>query len=539
MSAIPVLARFASICLRLEPKLEATFWLTLLVLFFFVLGISDTWAVANYSLWASFRVFYIAVYPFLSGCDAGIRGKAKEIVARELRIFREIPAIVRRGSNPQIWIEVQNTLKQLGGPETKKDAREIYEAVVKPKVPAEARSKLASGTIWAILVTILFRIGSPFALPRSHWLCLLVYPPRKYIWIHVAHMIWIVSSQAKVMVTVQLRAMLCLQRCALSLWFLINTIAENLLAASVYIVLENADRLLWIFGKIIGHLVEELIYELIFAGMFRLWHGPVENWNFTSRNYYLSVKVCRVFESLWEFRDEFPRRTHFNTNWKWQEQYLYTSLGSNGKCVRLLVLHPRIPCSDIRCSLFEVSLDNVPSYEAISYTWGDASMRENIWVNGRRLSIPKSAYIVLSNRSSFWRPKIVWIDAICINQEDIGERNSQVGLMREVYSNAFVVSVCLQTPAAPEGTDPRVHEMSEAFLASDVLKELFSLNFKTYLSGLDLFFQYGSRIRQPRWLAFLALVRNPWFTRIWVVQEVALASSIRVFYGRSQFPGGI
>ncbi|KAF4636845.1 hypothetical protein G7Y89_g1239 [Cudoniella acicularis] len=432
MSAIPVSARLASIALRLEPKLEAAFWRTLSVLFLFFLGLSDTWAVANYPLWAIFRVFYHAVYPFLAECKVNVRGKAWGTVRRELRILSEIPALLRRGASPSIWTEISNVLQRLGGPETRKDAREIYEIVAKPEVKADAQYKL-------------------------------------------------------------------------------------------------------ILGKVIASLVEQLFFEFIsagvFAGIFRLWNGPVKNWDFSGRNFYLFVKTWRVIGDLRNSRDLFPRRTNFETNWTQQEQYFYTPLKNHGESVRLLVLHPRIPLSDVRCSLFEVSLDNVPSYEAISYTWGDASIRENIWVNGKRMNVPKSTYTVLSNRSSWWRPKILWMDAICINQQDEEEKGSQVGLMREIYIKAFIVSVCLQTSPAPEGALPQVHEAKEALLAADMINELAFLDLKTYASEVDIYLQYAGYIRHPRWLAFLAL----WFTRIWVVQEVTLASSIRVFYGRSQF----
>ncbi|KAE9369095.1 heterokaryon incompatibility, partial [Stipitochalara longipes BDJ] len=170
----------------------------------------------------------------------------------------------------------------------------------------------------------------------------------------------------------------------------------------------------------------------------------------------------------------------------------------------------------------------IPSYEAISYTWGNANLREHIWVNGKALNVPKSCYTILSNRSSVWKPQLLWIDAVCINQKDEDEKNTQVPLMRDIYTKAFIVSVCLQTSEAPEEAIPQLHEMTEAIYASDMVLELAYRDLKTVSSELEVYRQYYQSIRMPRWLAFQALVRNPWFTRIWVVQEVALASSIRV-----------
>jgi len=130
------------------------------------------------------------------------------------------------------------------------------------------------------------------------------------------------------------------------------------------------------------------------------------------------------------------------------------------------------------------------------------------------------------------------MDAICINQEDGAEKSIQVPLIKVIYTRASIVSVCLRTPSATNGANPqpsRFHELREAFYASDVVHELAYLDLKTFSSDLEIYLIHAKSIRQPRWLAFQELVRNPWFTRIWVIQEVALASSIRVFYGTSQF----
>jgi hypothetical protein len=127
------------------------------------------------------------------------------------------------------------------------------------------------------------------------------------------------------------------------------------------------------------------------------------------------------------------------------------------------------------------------------------------------------------------------MDAVCINQKDEKEKPRQVDLMRAIYTTASIVSVCLQTSRGPEGVTSLLHEVTEAFHATDVVYELAYLDLKTFSSEGEVYHQFHESIRNPRWLAFQALVRNPWFTRIWVVQEVALASSIRVFYGRSEF----
>jgi hypothetical protein len=175
MYKIPISAHLAVIALWLEFALHALFWRFLSVLFIFVLGISGTWAIANYSWWAAFVVASRYVYPFLPQCKANVRAKAWEIARRELLLLGEIRKIFRSGSNVGIWIGVSSVLKRLGTPESCKDAKDIYELVARPEIKAEARYKLVSGAIWAILVTITLRfdrLDGPWALPRTHCRCL-------------------------------------------------------------------------------------------------------------------------------------------------------------------------------------------------------------------------------------------------------------------------------------------------------------------------------------------------------------------------------
>jgi hypothetical protein len=111
--------------------------------------------------------------------------------------------------------------------------------------------------------------------------------------------------------------------------------------------------------------------------------------------------------------------------------------------IRLLILHRRKSTDSINCTLFKVSLDRAPAYEAISYPWGDSKEMLKIRVNGGQLEIPKNAHRILESRKSFWKPGLLWIDSICINQGDFPEKTHQIKLMGDIYKKAFVVSVCL------------------------------------------------------------------------------------------------
>lgn len=88
------------------------------------------------------------------------------------------------------------------------------------------------------------------------------------------------------------------------------------------------------------------------------------------------------------------------------------------------------------CELQTVSLaaEPRPAYESISYVWGDPSPSEPIMLNDMEVGIPLNAKVVLERVRYPECDRVVWIDAICINQKDEGEKQTQVGLMYEVYS---------------------------------------------------------------------------------------------------------
>lgn len=116
------------------------------------------------------------------------------------------------------------------------------------------------------------------------------------------------------------------------------------------------------------------------------------------------------------------------------------SLDRSRKEIRLLLIEPGLYEDRLRCKFKQAILsdENKPVYETISYVWGDASVRDFVYFEEYELEVPASAASALKRIRYFDRPRVVWIDAICINQQDIKERNSQVSLMRDIYSHTAV-----------------------------------------------------------------------------------------------------
>ncbi|PTB67231.1 HET-domain-containing protein [Trichoderma citrinoviride] len=122
---------------------------------------------------------------------------------------------------------------------------------------------------------------------------------------------------------------------------------------------------------------------------------------------------------------------------------LYSSLALKDGDIRLLTIFPDEWTADIRCEINVVSLNDKPQYAALSYVWGGPPQDGTLQINGLRHSIGRSLETALRYyRRAGWSMPL-WADAICINQEDIAERSSQVSIMDRIYTDAATVFVVL------------------------------------------------------------------------------------------------
>ena len=180
--------------------------------------------------------------------------------------------------------------------------------------------------------------------------------------------------------------------------------------------------------------------------------------------------------------------------------------------IRLLTLYPSILPSRTRCSLASVPLDdNTPAYEALSYCWGSLTNDEIITLNQEAFPITKclgGALLALRLRN---KARILWVDALCINQHDVTERSQQVQVMGDIYKAAERVVVWLRK----SGNGSRIAMQSIAKLPPNPLADV------------ALGICRDERLGQP----VLNLLRRPWWSRAWIVQEVALAKNVVLVCG--------
>ncbi|KAH8896204.1 hypothetical protein GQ53DRAFT_639758, partial [Thozetella sp. PMI_491] len=127
------------------------------------------------------------------------------------------------------------------------------------------------------------------------------------------------------------------------------------------------------------------------------------------------------------------------------ENYTFERLNASSiKPFRLLHLQPRYG-ADVEITLAETSLESGVRYEALSYTWGSSDEPCFVRCNGSPLQVTRNCKVALQHLRAT-EPRVLWVDAICIDQSNIPERNQQVTMMQEIYEKAVRVVVWLGEP---------------------------------------------------------------------------------------------
>jgi len=185
------------------------------------------------------------------------------------------------------------------------------------------------------------------------------------------------------------------------------------------------------------------------------------------------------------------------------------------------------------------SLDDLPEYEALSYTWGNATYKDPEYDDddpemSSQILIDNLPFHITENLNDGLHQLrndvkgYLWIDALCIDQTSPTERASQVLLMGDIYSSAKGVIVWLGPPI-PELED--VLWLIERYLPT-LNDPRFDATSPSLLDDLLGFFQISPDVWFQRWEAhqdFYASYR--WFSRAWIVQEFLLARQITILCG--------
>jgi hypothetical protein len=111
--------------------------------------------------------------------------------------------------------------------------------------------------------------------------------------------------------------------------------------------------------------------------------------------------------------------------------------------IRLLVLWPGSKFTPIQGHLIVSPLLQCPPYEALSYTWGDPAEKSPINISGAMFSAQRNLKSALHHLRYPDKVRILWVDALCINQSDNEEKSAQVARMGDIYKNAEQTTVWL------------------------------------------------------------------------------------------------
>jgi hypothetical protein len=169
----------------------------------------------------------------------------------------------------------------------------------------------------------------------------------------------------------------------------------------------------------------------------------------------------------------------------------------------------------IQCQLFDYSLQESGKgthlYEALSSVWGDSDKPQYISMGKLELPITVNFHAALSRLRDRSIERIIWVDAICISQANVPERNYQVQLMAKIYSKASRVIAWLGETA---------DDSDRALEAIRVAAEKQSVSASSN--------ETNQTIQQASQQAILALLQRLWFRRIWV-REQSLDNSRRSY----------
>lgn len=127
--------------------------------------------------------------------------------------------------------------------------------------------------------------------------------------------------------------------------------------------------------------------------------------------------------------------------------------------IRLLCLQPGVGNDGIHCELIATNLSDNPVYEAISYAWGTSNML-TMNLNKKRMWVGHNLLACLQHLRHKDSARIIWVDAICINQSDAIEKSSQVSIMSRIYHSASRTLLWLGE-SVPDQLYPRHHVWDE------------------------------------------------------------------------------
>jgi hypothetical protein len=200
-----------------------------------------------------------------------------------------------------------------------------------------------------------------------------------------------------------------------------------------------------------------------------------------------------------------------------QPSFSHKPLPTTGKEIRLLNIGPGQYNDPLQGYLAVESLNSVVDFEALSYVWGPSDPKQLLQLDNQEFYIRPNIHSFLRRLRDPHRPRKLWLDAVCIDQNNINERSHQVSLMRDIYRS------CRQCVVWLDDASNRYDEVLDLFSENPVDEEgMQDLNNLVRLL-------YARNLVD----AFRAVLTNPYWTRVWMIQETTLPARVVVYCGQS------
>lgn len=186
--------------------------------------------------------------------------------------------------------------------------------------------------------------------------------------------------------------------------------------------------------------------------------------------------------------------------------------------IRLLVLEPcedletQVECSLIHTTLTECDDDVIDDYNALSYVWGDPKTTGLVLVDGKQLEVTTNLESALRHLRDPSRKQQVWADAICIDQTNDTEKAQQVSQMGEVYKLARHTIIYLGEPT------------QQSDLLLPYARSIYNL--------LGISPKVIPMEKEANHTDLVSVLNRPWFTRVWIYQELILSEDPWLQCGR-------
>jgi hypothetical protein len=200
----------------------------------------------------------------------------------------------------------------------------------------------------------------------------------------------------------------------------------------------------------------------------------------------------------------------------------------------MVELLPGTPNELIRVILHHRTLSDMSTCSAVSYEWGSNVRQHEISCDGRILKVTANLALLLSKFRKPRSSQLLWIDALCINQDDLDERSQQVSIMGNIYKNAKVVFMWIgdEVPLTKDALS-MIRRLAKECCVLKLEPGLGPFDYDKYEPSDPSAKQRIEEIlTEPSWPAVTNLLSSrSYFLRLWVIQEVVLSSKAVVACG--------